>query len=278
MDEPRGPLSLTNQIELMEFGKTLKKYVKDNDLSVVIQGKDYPCVDAWKFAGNAFGLTALCDEPISIAPPGTLIWTGYAMIKHNKGGKTWEAERAVYSSSTEPSKDLIEKLKIFRTMVKDYYAYKCACRIENLLTGRIVSTGFATCSNAELIKAGFEEYAIYSMSQTRTIGKGYRNVIGFVMKDAGFEATPAEEMEGTKPPADSPKPGKPIMSEAQFEKTEKALNAGKVTLEVVLKHYDFKKGSNHEKKLKALDKKIKKGSGAKFAEAATTVLNHNIPE
>ena len=32
------------------------------------------------------------------------------------------------------------------------------------------------------------------MAQTRAIGKAYRNVIGWVMKLAGYEATPSEEM------------------------------------------------------------------------------------
>jgi hypothetical protein len=32
------------------------------------------------------------------------------------------------------------------------------------------------------------------MTQTRAIGKAYRNVIGWVMKTAGHEVTPAEEM------------------------------------------------------------------------------------
>jgi len=32
------------------------------------------------------------------------------------------------------------------------------------------------------------------MAQTRAIGKAYRNKIGFIMKLAGFQGTPAEEM------------------------------------------------------------------------------------
>ena len=32
------------------------------------------------------------------------------------------------------------------------------------------------------------------MAQTRAIGKAYRNIIGWVMKMAGYEGTPGEEM------------------------------------------------------------------------------------
>ena len=61
-------------------------------------------------------------------------------------------------------------------------------------TGRIVSTGFAICSKTESKKSSFDEYAILSMAQTRAIGKAYRNLIGWVVKMAGYEATPAEEI------------------------------------------------------------------------------------
>ena len=58
----------------------------------------------------------------------------------------------------------------------------------------VVSTGFAFCSKDEMKKKSFDEYAILSMAQTRAIGKAYRNLLGWVMKLAGYEATPAEEM------------------------------------------------------------------------------------
>lgn len=58
----------------------------------------------------------------------------------------------------------------------------------------LISTGYALCSNKEAIKAKFDEYAILSMAQTRAIGKAYRNKLGWVMKLAGYEGTPSEEM------------------------------------------------------------------------------------
>src|SRR4051812_47200234 len=61
-------------------------------------------------------------------------------------------------------------------------------------TGDIISRGFALCSKEESKKASFDEYAVLSMAQTRAIGKAYRNVVGYVMKLAGYESTPAEEM------------------------------------------------------------------------------------
>jgi hypothetical protein len=57
-----------------------------------------------------------------------------------------------------------------------------------------IAVGYAVCSSKESLKKGFDEYAILSMAQTRAIGKAYRNKIGFIMKLAGFNSTPAEEM------------------------------------------------------------------------------------
>jgi hypothetical protein len=65
-------------------------------------------------------------------------------------------------------------------------------------TGKTIGSGFAICSKEEMKKQSFDEYAILSMAQTRAIGKAYRNLIGWVMKLAGYEPTPAEEMKGKK--------------------------------------------------------------------------------
>lgn len=60
--------------------------------------------------------------------------------------------------------------------------------------GVVVGVGHAVCSSKESSKKAFDEYAILSMAQTRAIGKAYRNKIGFIMKLAGFQPTPSEEM------------------------------------------------------------------------------------
>ena len=71
--------------------------------------------------------------------------------------------------------------------------YKCQVDLVNR-EDRVVGFGMAICSNKEKSKAGFDEYAIASMAQTRAIGKAYRNKLAFLMKMAGYEPTPAEEI------------------------------------------------------------------------------------
>lgn len=58
----------------------------------------------------------------------------------------------------------------------------------------IVGTGMAICTNQERGKESFGEYAIFSMAQTRAVGKAMRLKLGWIMKLAGFQATPSEEL------------------------------------------------------------------------------------
>jgi hypothetical protein len=73
--------------------------------------------------------------------------------------------------------------------------YKAKAEVIHIPTGNIVSRGFALCSNKESKKKTFDEYAVASMAQTRAIGKAYRNNLAWLIKLAGFEATPVEEID-----------------------------------------------------------------------------------
>ena len=76
--------------------------------------------------------------------------------------------------------------------------WKADVEIISVKDDKVVGFGTALCSNLERTKKIFEEYAILSMAQTRAIGKAYRNRAGWIMKLAGYEATPAEEMKDFK--------------------------------------------------------------------------------
>ncbi len=72
--------------------------------------------------------------------------------------------------------------------------WKAHVDIVDIKTNEVRGAGYALCSSSESKKKNFDEYAILSMAQTRAIGKAYRNLIGWVMKLAGYEGTPSEEM------------------------------------------------------------------------------------
>ena len=77
--------------------------------------------------------------------------------------------------------------------------YLAEVEVRRFGTNEPVSKGIAICSNKEANKRMWDEYAILSMAQTRATGKAFRNLLSWLMKAAGFEATPAEEMDFNAP-------------------------------------------------------------------------------
>ena len=76
--------------------------------------------------------------------------------------------------------------------------YRAEVELRNVKTNDLVGYGFAICSNKEKGKTSFDEFAVASMAQTRAVGKAYRLTLGWVIKLAGYEGTPAEEMDEDK--------------------------------------------------------------------------------
>jgi hypothetical protein len=137
------------------------------------------------------------------------------------------------------------------TEVKEIAPMKwmATAQIVNIKTEKIVSTGYAICSKEEAKKRGFDEYAILSMAQTRAIGKAYRNYIGWIIKMAGYEATPAEEI-------------KPDMSKVEEKKTKSNATTYKEQLWAELK----KDGATDETSARKL---IEKKTGIKMVDMKT---------
>ena len=73
--------------------------------------------------------------------------------------------------------------------------YQAKVTLYDLRHGTTVGAGFAICSNKESGKKFYQEFAIASMAQTRAVGKAYRNILAWIIRAAGYEPTPAEEMD-----------------------------------------------------------------------------------
>lgn len=152
---PLDGFDLSKPTQSLQLATVLKKFVKDNNLTSKIQGKDYALVEAWQFAGSQLGLIPVVQSIVNLTANN--IMSGEGEIK-----------------------------------------YMATVDIVSLESGRVISRGIAICSNKEYSKRKFDEYAIASMAQTRAIGKGFRNILGWLMKAAEIEATPAEEMDFAK--------------------------------------------------------------------------------
>jgi len=191
------PHNLTNAKDLFDVGQQLKAFIKKNNLSTDISGKAYAHVDAWKFAGSCFGLTAIVEKPEK-KHNNEFMRIVFSNVTFNGKNGPYTKEIPIYfgyTSDIDAYRIAINGKAISRELIKPYFAYECGCEIIKLSTRKVVSTGTGFCSNLELKKCQFDEYSINSTTQTRSIGKAYRNLLGYIMNEAGYESTPAEEMD-----------------------------------------------------------------------------------
>lgn len=156
---------IANPQDIVTIAKQVARYVESQKLSSKIQGSMYVQVEGWQFAASLLGLTA----------------------------KVVECKNE--SSYEEVTFKWLDRKKIQKQIkTKKYKYFSTAVFVDS--NDREVSKGFAMCSNEETAKHSFDEYAILSMAQTRAIGKAARMSFSFLIKAAGFEPTPLEEMDG----------------------------------------------------------------------------------
>lgn len=258
------PLDISRPQDVMSFGKVLKKYIEENSLAVVIQGSPYAMVDGWKFAGTNFGLTAIPGKPVAKHEKGQYVTTLYVMkeIKKRQGG-SYTKEVAVFagfSDDVHVIEEMRKKFNVSNEITRPYFAYECECDVLRLSDGSRVNYGVGLCSNLELLKSGFDEYSVNSMSQTRAIGKAYRNLLGFVMKAAGMETTPAEEMDEVNKREEDSKfeePKLPAPSKKQIEGIKKKIVNEGLKLDEIKKYFTLDESLEKELlKLYNLDKPV----------------------
>ena len=113
----------------------------------------------------------------------------------------------------------------------DELKYQAKVNLLDLRSQQVVGAGFAICSNKEQGKKYYQEFAIASMAQTRAIGKAYRNILAWIIRAAGYEPTPAEEMDysGNDAVKADKKPAVPTEKKATMRASEAAATADKET-------------------------------------------------
>lgn len=146
----------------------LKKFVTEQKLTVDIQKRQYALVEAWQFTGAQFGLYPILTDIKNESTYNPITFTWVDSYKNQKTKDTF------------------------------HYKYRATVEIRKLADDKVLSKAEIVCTNEEYGKHEFAEYAIMSMAQTRAEGKAWRMLLGWVMKAAGFEATPFEEMDEEK--------------------------------------------------------------------------------
>ena len=110
---------------------------------------------------------------------------------------------------------VVEKVEEIPTTRPGEYKYRAEVSLRDK-DGNQVGYGVAICSNKESGKGGFDEYAVASMAQTRAVGKAFRMKIGWLLKVAGYETTPAEEMDAVQEAQVTKEQKKPTVREVSY--------------------------------------------------------------
>lgn len=102
-------------------------------------------------------------------------------------------------------------LGLFAHVKSQRVPHESACIYEataelRTLSGHVVCVGDSMCSSLESLWENRDEFQIRSMAETRSVGKVCRIGLSWIIKLAGYEPTPAEEMQGVHQPPPPPKP------------------------------------------------------------------------
>lgn len=100
----------------------------------------------------------------------------------------------------------------------DVRGWEATCELRDR-EGRVVASASAVCCDDEPNWRGKPQYQLRSMAQTRAISKTIRTKLSFVAVLAGYEPTPAEEMDGV---SSSAQPAVPTPAEDHVEPEDRA--------------------------------------------------------
>ena len=95
-----------------------------------------------------------------------------------------------------PVTTIIEEIKNDKDRIVGYKSRATLYQNPIIQNDEIVGGTIIARAEATADRSGFQKdlFAIASMSQTRALGKAYRMGLSWIMKMAGFEGTPAEDM------------------------------------------------------------------------------------
>jgi len=200
---------------IQKIMKEVADAIEQANMYTKIGDKKYVEVDGWELLGTRLGLLAKIKEVRREELDDEIELVELAIEKKGGGFKrevipVWEEHifRLAHPKAIQVRR---WKEKKYR-----YIAYG----VLQTLDGREITTAEAECANFERNWIGKDSYAIRSMAQTRVVGKLYRLVLSYLMRLAGYEPTPAEEVpkeETQREPEPEPE-APPTELEEEFEK------------------------------------------------------------
>jgi hypothetical protein len=173
---------------------SLKKLIEDQKLYADVGGdKKHVEVNGWQALGTLLG--ALGGEALHAET----VWTKRVLDPDG------QPVRHQYTALVKRhySKAQGGGLKSETTYEVEGFDWEACVEIRTA-AGVVVGRAEAMCSRAEESWAKSADYAVRSMAETRAESRGYRRAAGWLVAIAGYNPTPAEEMQGVKRDDDEP--------------------------------------------------------------------------
>ena len=164
-----------NKNEIIEL-ENVTVELKDSDILNADYGFDEKIEQATKVAESLKRVIESQDLSVNIAGHSYVLAEG------------WEVLGVLLGCSA-----IVEDVVEIPTEKKHKYIYRADVKI--VQGGRVISRASAI---AERNNSQRDRYAVFSMAQTRALGKAYRIALSWIVKMAGYSPSVAEEMPGFK--------------------------------------------------------------------------------
>ena len=190
-------MPLTVEAELV----TNEEPVKEEETSIVETSKPLP---DYAILNPEIPMSAKVDVATNVANTLAPLVRSQELVVKGLNKKNPEAEYVTVEGwevlgtflGIVPVTTIIAEIKSKQGIVIGYRARATLYQNPIIENDEIVGGTVIARAEAQADKSGFQKdlFAIASMAQTRALGKAYRMGLSWIMKMAGFEGTPAEEM------------------------------------------------------------------------------------
>jgi len=188
---------LTVEAELV----TNEEPVKEEETSIVETSKPLP---DYAILNPEIPMSAKVDVATNVANTLAPLVRSQELVVKGLNKKNPEAEYVTVEGwevlgtflGIVPVTTIIKEVKSKQDRTVGYVARATLYQNPIIENDEIVGGTVIARAEAQADKSGFQKdlFAIASMAQTRALGKAYRMGLSWIMKMAGFEGTPAEEM------------------------------------------------------------------------------------
>lgn len=201
-----GADAITNASEI---ATKLANLIQDRQLFHQIETNKYVMVEGWTTLGALLGVFPhVVSCTMKERKVNRVLVEITKKYKDKASGQWKEYQKKVYIDPEMVEETMKVHKKADNTILRELteVTYTARVQLKNL-AGQVITEAETICSNMEEGKLLNPEYSISSMAQTRATGKAFRLAFSWIMRLAGYDATPWEEVQDFVEKKSTPTPG-----------------------------------------------------------------------